>query len=155
MFYAIFIVQFIALVLLMLITGIFWGTWFSLSRSIKKLSAATFLENGKAFINNLAKPMRFMMPLTILFVIASIIFYPHKASAGFVLCIVSLALIIITLLITLVIEVPIDNQIKTWTVFSLPSNWESLRSKWQLFHTIRTFTSIGSFVFLLASVLFK
>lgn len=155
MLYAIFIVQFISLVLLMLVTGIFWGTWFSLSRSIEKVSAATFLENGRVFINNLAKPMRFIMPLTILFVIASVVFYPNKGSAGFMLDIVSLALIIITLLITLVIEVPIDNQIKTWTVSTLPPNWESLRSKWQLFHTIRTFTSIGSFVFLLASALLK
>lgn len=139
----------------MLVTGIFWGTWFSLSRSIEKLSTAAFLENGRIFIGNLAKPMRFIMPLTILFIIAATVFYPYKASAGFVLDIISLALIIITLLVTLIIEVPIDNQIKTWTVSTLPVNWELLRSKWQSFHTIRTFTSIGSFVFLLASVLFK
>lgn len=148
------IIQFPALILLMLVTGIFWGTWFSLSRSIAHLSAETFIENGRVFIKNLAKPMRFIMPLTILFVIACTLFYPDKASLGFSAVIISLALIITTLLITLIVEVPIDNQIKKWTVSTLPPDWRLLRSKWQLFHTIRTFTSIGSFILLLASALF-
>lgn len=149
------IIQFIALILLMLITGIFWGTWFSLSRSIEKISPESFLENGRIFIKNLAIPMRILMPLTILFMIASTILSGLKEAGGFYLDIISLTLIILTLLITLLVEVPIDNQIKTWTASTLPADWESLRSKWQLFHTIRTFTSIGSFIFLLASVLFK
>ncbi|MGH2644890.1 MAG: anthrone oxygenase family protein [Chitinophagaceae bacterium] len=149
------IIQFISLVLLMLVTGIFWGTWFSLSRSIERISPESFLENGQIFIKNLAVPMRILMPLTILFIIVSTVFYPYKVSTGFYLTLISLVLIIITLLITLLVEVPIDNQIKNWTIETLPADWESLRSKWQSFHTIRTFTSIGSFVLLLAGILFK
>jgi hypothetical protein len=57
-------------------------------------------------------------------------------------------------LITLLVEVPIDNQIKTWTAESVPNDWLALRDRWQLFHTARTFTSLASFAsFALAIIL--
>jgi hypothetical protein len=49
---------FISLFLLMMVTGIFWGTWFSLSRSREVFSAAEFIHIGKTIIHNLAMPMR-------------------------------------------------------------------------------------------------
>jgi hypothetical protein len=52
-----------------------------------------------------------------------------------------------TLIITVAVEVPIDNQIKTWTEATVPANWESLRHTWDEFHTTRTLTSIASVVF--------
>lgn len=148
------IIQFISLFLLMLVSGVFWGTGFSLSRSIEKLSAATFIENGKAFIKNLAMPMRILLPLTILFMLIGMWVYPDKNITGFYLNAGALLLIIMTLFITLIVEVPIDNQIKTWNTDTLPENWNVLRHRWQVFHTLRTFICIGSFLLLLASVLF-
>ena len=43
-------IQFMALLLLMLVTGVFWGTWFSLSRSMEVFSAAEFIHIGKTII---------------------------------------------------------------------------------------------------------
>lgn len=148
------IVQYISLVLLLLVTGIFWGTWFSLSRSIEKTSPETFLENGKLIIKNLAVPMRIAMPLTILTMIADVWWYPVKHGGGFYLTIAAVILMVLTLLITVTIEVPIDNQIKYWTVSSLPEEWKALRSRWQFYHTVRTFTAVISFSLLLAGALF-
>jgi uncharacterized membrane protein len=48
------------------------------------------------------------------------------------------------LVITLAVEVPIDNQISTWTAATLPGDWRSVQSRWELFHTIRTFMSIAA-----------
>jgi hypothetical protein len=48
--------------------------------------------------------------------------------------------------ITLAVEVPIDNRIETWTVATLPADWRSIRSRWELWHTIRTFLSIAAVV---------
>lgn len=66
----------INLILVMLITGVFWGTWFTLTRSLDVFPA-----------DNLA-------------------------------------------------------------VNTVPDNWTALRTRWNTFHTLRTFTSILSFVFL-------
>jgi len=46
------VVQFVALLLFSLVTGVFWGTWFSLSRSMVSLTASTFLEVGHAMIRD-------------------------------------------------------------------------------------------------------
>jgi len=148
------IIQYISLILVLLVSGVFWGTWFSLSRSIEITSPETFLENGRLIIKNLAVPMRMLMPLTILTMILVLWVYPEKSSGGFFMSAMSVILMIITLWITVRIEVPIDNRIKRWTISTLPDDWKAIRSRWQYYHTIRTFTALGSFAFLLAGSLF-
>jgi hypothetical protein len=147
------IIQFITLFLLMLITGLFWGTWFSLSRTMETFSAAEFIHIGKTIIQNVANPMKIIMPSCILLMAVSIWLYPQKNSAGFYLIISSFVLLIITLIITIGIEVLIDNQIKTWTAQTVPSDWEAIRNRWEFFHTMRTFVSLCSFGFYSAVIL--
>jgi anti-sigma-K factor RskA len=48
--------------------------------------------------------------------------------------------------ITLAVEVPIDNRIQTWTAATLPADWRSIQSRWELWHTIRTFLSIAAVI---------
>ena len=50
------------MLLFSLVTGVFWGTWFSLSRAIGALTPATFLEVGHTMIGNLGGPMSVLMP---------------------------------------------------------------------------------------------
>src|SRR5690349_3434077 len=124
-------VQFIALFLLMLVTGVFWGTWFSLSRSMEVFSSDEFIHIGKTIIQNLAVPMRIIMPACILFMLISLWIEPDKKSAGFYFVIAAFALIIAALLITLWVEVPIDNQIKQWTATTAPADWQDIRERWE------------------------
>jgi uncharacterized membrane protein len=138
------LIQFIILLLLMLITGLFWGTWFSLSRTIETFSASEFIHIGKTIIKNVANPMRVIMPLCILLMAVSLWLYPEKRSVTFYLIVTSFVLLIVTLIITVGIEVPIDNQIKTWSPETVPSDWTAIRDRWQFFHTMRTFTSLAS-----------
>jgi hypothetical protein len=103
------------IVLFALVMGVFWGTWFSLSRTMDQLSAETFLAVGHQMIRNLGGPMAVLLPLSLL-----------------------------SALVTLAVEVPIDNQIENWTAATLPGDWRSIQSRWQLWHTMRTFTSIAA-----------
>ena len=45
--------QFLTMLLFSLVTGVFWGTWFSLSRSMSSITPSTFLEVGRKMIANL------------------------------------------------------------------------------------------------------
>lgn len=137
--------QYIALFLLLLVTGTFWGTWFTLTRSLETFSAQEFIHIGKTIIANVAWPMRIIMPLAIAFVILSLWWYPDKKSAGFYVCLLAGVLLVITLLVTVGIEVPIDNEIKQWSASTLPGNWEEIRDRWKVFHAIRTLTAVASF----------
>ncbi|HEX2339926.1 MAG TPA: hypothetical protein VHI98_05540 [Vicinamibacterales bacterium] len=54
-------VQFVTLLVFSLVTGVFWGTWFSLSRSMAAITPGTFLEVGRLMITNLGGPMSVLM----------------------------------------------------------------------------------------------
>jgi len=146
--------NFVALFLLALVAGVFWGTWFTLTRSIETFSPAEFIHIGKTIIANVAWPMRILMPACILFMVLAAGLYPEKKSPGFFLNVAACLLIIVALLITLLVEVPIDNQIKTWTAETTPSDWEAIRERWQYFHTARTFVSLAGLGSLAIAIIF-
>ena len=129
----------------MLVTGVFWGTWFTLTRSIDGFPADNFIRIGKTIISNVAWPMRILMPATLISLLWLCVI-TRKRGLPFYFFVTSFILMAITLVITVAVEVPIDNQIKTWTTETLPENWTALRSRWSQFHALRTFTSILSFV---------
>ena len=147
------LIYFAALFLLMLITGVFWGTWFTLTRSLENFSANEFIHMGKVIISNVAVPMAIIMPAGILFIASSLWLYRPKKSTGFYFGLVSFILIIIVLVVTLSILVPIDNQIKQWTASTIPEDWQQIRSKWDIFHTLRTFASLLSFALFSVAIL--
>ena len=149
------ITTFAALFLLALVTGVFWGTWFTLTRSIETFPSSEFIHIGQTIIFNVAWPMRILMPACILCMIVSALLTPEKMSAEFYLSGAACLLIVIALLITLLVEVPIDDQIRTWTPETIPADWTTLRARWQIFHSARTFVSLASLASLMGAVLFS
>ena len=143
-----------AILLLMLVTGIFWGPWFALHRSMKVFSKEEFIHIVKTMSANLAMPMRVLMPCCILFVLLSVLNYPQKDTFGFYLLIISFVLILVSLIITMLVEVPIVKQIEKWTRSTVPSNIEAIQNRWLKFHVLRTFAAIISFASFIISMLF-
>ncbi len=149
-----FVLNFLAVLILMLVTGVFWGPWFALSRSFKLFSAEEFIKIAKVMSTNLGVPMRFMLPCCIVLLLASVYIYPDKSSPGFYFDIVALALITVSLIVTIWVEVPIVKNVEQWTETILPANWMAIRSRWVSFHRIRTFASVISFACLIISILY-
>ena len=95
-----------SLFFLMLITGVFWGTWFTLTRSIEMFSPDEFTHIGKVIIANVALAIRIIMPSGIVLTIWSLWLCIQKQSTGYYTGVLSLVLLIATLLITVLILVP-------------------------------------------------
>src|ERR1041385_7568707 len=89
------VTTFAGLFLLTLVTGVFWGTWFTLTRSIETFSAGEFIHIGQTIIRNVAWPMRILMPACILFMITSVSLIPKKNSIGLYLGIAACVLIVV------------------------------------------------------------
>ncbi|HWR16885.1 MAG TPA: anthrone oxygenase family protein [Terriglobales bacterium] len=142
---------FVTVFLLCLVTGVFWGTWFSLSRSIASIEPDTFLEIGRTMIGNLGGPMRVLMPITLasLFLL-SLVLYRQRRKLACVLTVASLLLLLAALIVTLKVNVPIDREIVTWTVTTLPGDWKVIRDRWEFYHGLRTLLSLFAFGSLLA-----
>jgi hypothetical protein len=145
---------FVHVFLYALVLGVFWGTWFSLSRSIGAITAPTFLEVGHTMIANLGGPMALLMPATLLSTMPVLVaLYRLHRRASFSLILVGMGLLVIALAITLGVNVPIDNAIDGWTVETLPSDWTTIRDRWETFHAARTFVSLAGFGCTLAAVI--
>ncbi|THU32071.1 DUF1772 domain-containing protein [Niastella caeni] len=139
--------------LLVLVTGVFWGTWFSLSRTMYTFPAETFVVIGKAIMQNVAVGMSIMMPLGILGLVLLLLMAGKRKKAHTYWLLSSLILFVVALVITLFILLPIDNQIKTWTPTFIPSDWQAVRDRWQFYHTNRTFLALaGMICFLMAAI---
>jgi uncharacterized membrane protein len=140
-------------ILLVLVTGVFWGTWFSLSRSMDTFPPETFIVIGKQIMQNVAIGMGIMMPLGITGVVVLLLMAGKRKKAHFYWLLSTLMLFVLALAITLFIEVPIDNQIKTWTPDGLPTDWKAIRDRWQFYHTGRTFLCLAGIACFLMAVI--
>jgi uncharacterized membrane protein len=139
--------QAVTVVLFALVMGVFWGTWFSLSRTMDRLPAETFLAVGHQMIRNLGAPMAVLLPLALLSALVTLALqWRDRDSASFRWLLAGFLLMVAALVATLAVEVPIDNRIQDWTVATLPADWRSIQSRWELFHSLRTFASIAALV---------
>jgi len=138
--------------LLVLVTGVFWGTWFSLSRTMYELPPEIFITIGKQIIKNLAVPMSIIMPASIAGLLILLIRSWKLKSVYFYCIAATLILFVTALIITVAIEVPIDNQIKTWTAATIPFSWHNIRNQWEHYHTIRTFLSLAGIIFFIIAI---
>jgi uncharacterized membrane protein len=149
------IAQFANVVLFALVMGVFWGTWFSLSRSIASITPTSFLEIGHVMIANLGRPMSILMPAALISsVLLLIVLFRQRRDEAFYVAVASFLLMVVGLVVTLVIKVPIDYEINQWTVNTLPVDWTATRDRWQFYHTIRTFASIMALACAIASALY-
>ena len=72
----------------------------------------------------------------------------------FYLTLTGFALFMVALLVTVLVEVPIVKQIETWTVATLPGNWQQLRDRWGAFHVVRMVASGTGLVLLVIVAIF-
>ena len=143
---AIHLIQFAALTLLFLLSGVFWGSWFSIGRSFQEFTLNEFVHVAQIISRNLGVSMRIISISCIILMVLSAWVLPKKSVGEFCLYLLSILLIISALLITVFVEVPMNNKIITWTMESAPSNWKDIRKRWQLYNTFRTLTSILGFL---------
>ena len=88
-----------------LVTGVFWGPWLGLSRSIKTFEAEVFLAIGHRMIRNLAPITPVLMPAAILSIVPVFVMSFHERPLAFYFPLAGFVLLIAALLVTLMLEV--------------------------------------------------
>jgi uncharacterized membrane protein len=146
--------QLISIILSALTVGMFHGPWIALSRSMKTFSPEFFLQIVDRMNSNMAPVMTVLMPGTMLSIIPVMLFSYHLRPMVFYMSAAALLLFLIALLVTVLIEVPIVQQIVTWTPSTLPGNWQQLRDRWMRFHVVRVIAGMASLICLLVAAIF-
>jgi len=146
--------ELISIVLSALVAGMFHGPWVALSRSMRTFTPEVFLAIVDRMNRNMAPVMTVLMPAALLSILPVIVLSYHGQPLTFYLSATSFALFVVALLVTVLVEVPIVEEIVTWTVSTLPPNWQELRDRWMAFHIIRVVAGIASLVLLVIGAIF-
>lgn len=146
------IIRFIRLdliVVLALFTGTLFGIWVGFNP--QKLSAAAYVELMQNTIRSLGPVMQVLGPLSIILTIALAVLSKERRQRY--LLFLAAACIVVTAVITFVVNQPINTELMTWNIDSPAANWMELRDKWWNGHVARTLTAITGFVLALLAVL--
>ena len=146
--------EIINLTIAAIVGGMYWGPWLALSRSLDKLEPSAFLAVVQRLNNNMASIMTLLSPLSLLTTVGVIVWYwTDNNRTSFYLAVTGLLLLVLAVFVTVSIEVPIVKRIVTWTVTTLPTDWQQQRDKWQRNHITRVLTGLGGLILLLCAAI--
>jgi len=146
------IVLFAALFFVALVAGAAFAIWIDYNPA--GMSSTFYTEKMQHAIRVFTVPLPTVVILGALFTIVSTFLARHER-LDFYLLIGASVCIIAVALITALGNVPINNQIRTWSIDSPPPNWGELAQKWWSFQTVRTLSAIGGLSFLAVTALVR
>jgi uncharacterized membrane protein len=74
----------------------------------------------------------------------------HHPGTGLV--VIAAALLIVSVIMSILLLVPINNRGKTWTVENRPEDWKEQMNRWDRFHYVRVAVIIAAFALLVAAL---
>jgi len=74
----------------------------------------------------------------------------HHHGTGLV--VTAAALLILSVIMSVLLLVPINNRIKTWTPENRPADWKQQMNRWDRFHYVRVAVIIAAFALLVAAL---
>ena len=148
------IVELVSITLSALVMGVFWGPWLGIHRSSHTFGTDLYLEIGRRMGQNIGPVMTVLMPVSLLSMLPVLVLSYGVQPQTFYLTLVGVALFVTALLVTMIVEVPIANQIAVWTPATLPSDWQRLRDRWGRFHVVRVIVSVAGLMLLVSGAIF-
>jgi hypothetical protein len=137
--------QFLNVTLVALVMGVFFGTWFGLSRSIVAIDPETFLGIGRIMTQSLAVPTGVLLTLATLTAIPLLHeLYRRREAKALRPAAIGVALMAAALIVTLTVNVPLDSLFDQWTLSTLPSDWYAARDRWAFSHDLRTILCVAA-----------
>lgn len=143
----------LAILLAAVAGGMFWGPWLALTISIRSFEPAAFLAIAGRLNRNMAALMTPLLPLTLLTMVPVLVLTAGRQPVTFWLTLLALGLYLAALLVTVLIEVPIVQQIVAWKLPTLPPNWQQLRDRWAAFHVVRVVAAVAGLACLVGGAL--
>jgi uncharacterized membrane protein len=144
---ALLVVPVISIVCTGLAAGVFLGHKMGISIARHKLTPQSFVQLGQSIRPYFA---RVMPILTIGAVLASVLWSvllrSNWRTVHFWLVLSASIEMVSAVLLTRAVNVPINNQLMTWSIATPPANLMELWEPWEKVHTIRTIFSLSSFI---------
>jgi uncharacterized membrane protein len=144
----------VSIVLLAVVGGMYWGPWLAVTRSMATFDAPVFLALVQRMNRNMGPLMTVLMPVALASTVPVLVLSYGPRPETFALTVAALALFVVTLVVTMVVEVPIVQRIAAWTMATLPADWQQQRDRWGRFHLLRVLPALAGLVLLVVGALF-
>jgi uncharacterized membrane protein len=122
---------------------------------ISRLDDAAHVRVAQTLARGLGAAMPFWYALTFLLSLGVIFFAHARWSTPRWLAFGAAALFAAMIVYTVLLPVPINNQVARWRPDSLPANWRELRRRWDTLHAIRVGFLVVALVLLVASCIVR
>ncbi|WP_046494377.1 DUF1772 domain-containing protein [Streptomyces odonnellii] len=74
----------------------------------------------------------------------------HHHGAGLV--VIAAALLVLSVIMSVLLLVPINNRVRTWTADGLPADWKQQMNRWDRFHYVRVAVIVAAFALLVTAL---
>jgi len=122
---------------------------------ISRLEDAVHIQAAQTLAKVLGIVMSFSYPLTFLLALAvTFVVHTTRGTPWWWLAFASTALFALISVYSLLLPVPINNQVASWQPDTVPANWRDLRRRWDLLHAIRVVFLVIALILLVASCVY-
>lgn len=142
------ILEILALIAIGWISGAEIGSWFGIQPIVAKLPYDQQVYLEQAMLKSFGRIMPIVMPFSTVVVILLAILSRNETNVIVWLRVVAALCIAITIVTTLIINVPINNLTAKWELTKSFENWTQIRNKWHLFQGLRGGLFLLSFMLL-------
>ncbi|MFJ2597322.1 anthrone oxygenase family protein [Streptomyces erythrochromogenes] len=136
------------------VVGVMVGVEFSVAFVINRILNALPEDSGQLGRSHGGRMLGAVMPV---WYIASLVLVAvwavagwHRPGAG--LIVTAGALLILSVVMSLLLLVPINNRGKTWTPENRPADWKEQMNRWERYHYVRVAVIIAAFALLAAAL---
>ncbi|MFJ1568623.1 anthrone oxygenase family protein [Streptomyces erythrochromogenes] len=136
------------------VVGVMVGVEFSVAFVINRILNALPEDSGQLGRSHGGRMLGAVMPV---WYIASLVLVAvwavagwHRPGAGLV--VTAGALLILSVVMSLLLLVPINDRGKTWTPENRPADWKEQMNRWERYHYVRVAVIIAAFALLAAAL---
>lgn len=141
-------------VITIVVVGLMVGVEFSVAFVINPILNALPEDSGQLGRAHGGRMLGALMPVwyitsLILVAVLAITGWHHEGSG---LTVAAGALLILSVIMSVLLLVPINNRGKTWTPENRPADWKQQMNRWDRFHYVRVAVIIAAFALLTAAL---
>lgn len=136
------------------VVGVMVGVEFSVAFFVNPILDGLPGDNGLRGRTHGARLLGAVMPFwhigsLVLVAVWAVARWDHHGAG---LVVTAAALLILSVAMSVLLLVPINNRVKTWTADGLPADWKQQMNRWDRFHYVRVAVIIAAFALLVGAL---
>ena len=144
-------VCFLVVILVGMMAGLMFGTGMD-QYTHRQLSASGWVTEHQVMDALFSRVLPPLWNLTMVALAVAAVLSHGRARWLFALAAV---IFLLSLIVTVTVEVPMNRAIAQWNAQAAPNDWASIRDRWLSFHLVRTIGGFVAFVSALAALLMR